>query len=42
MGFSIDDTKQLTIGMVLDMLTETGNDRYNYDQIATQEQFDRF
>lgn len=36
------DLELLTVGLVLDMWTEKGNDSLNYDQIATQEDFDRF
>lgn len=32
----------LTYGMVLDMLTEKGNDSCEYTQLATQEDFSNF
>lgn len=36
------DLELLTVGLVLDMWTEKDNDNVEYDQIATQEDFDRF
>lgn len=41
-GLSIKDLDELTIGMVNDMFTESLNDDYDYKQIATQEDMDRF
>jgi hypothetical protein len=41
-GISIRDLDLLTIGLVLDMWTEKGNDSVHYRQVATQEDFDRF
>ena len=41
-GISIRDLDLLTIGMVLEIITEKGNDDYDYHLIAGQEQFDRF
>lgn len=41
-GISINDLDLLTIGMVLDMFTEMGNDDFDYPVMATQEDFDRF
>jgi hypothetical protein len=32
----------LTIGMVMDIWTEKGNDSVTYDNLATQEDFDKF
>lgn len=42
MGISISDLDLLTIGMVNDIWTEKGNDGVSYDNLATQEDFDRF
>ena len=39
---SMSDLDLLTVGLVLDMWTEKDNDNVDYDQIATQEDFDRF
>lgn len=41
-GLSIRDLDYLTIGMVMDIWTEKGNDFVKYDSIATQEDFDKF
>ena len=41
-GISISDLDLLTIGFVLDIWTEKGNDSFNYSQVASQEDFDRF
>lgn len=42
LGLSIRDLDLLTIGMVNDMYSESGNDDCKYNQLATQEDFDRF
>ena len=42
LGLSIDDLNKLTIGMVFDMFIEKSNDEYKYNEIATQEDFDKF
>jgi len=36
------DLDFLTVGMVNDMFTEKSNDSYDYKQLATQDDFDRF
>ena len=36
------DLDYLTIGMVMDIWTEKGNDSVKYDNLATQEDFDKF
>jgi hypothetical protein len=41
-GLSIADLDFLDYGMVLDMMTEAGNDHGEYRQLATQDDFDRF
>ena len=41
-GISIGDLDYLTIGMVMDIWTEKGNDGATYDNLATQEDFDKF
>ena len=41
-GISIRDLDLLTIGMVLDIWTEKGNDDVKYDRMASQEDFDKF
>lgn len=42
LGLHMDDLEQLTVGIVLDMLTERKNDDFEYPYKATQADFDRF
>lgn len=42
MGFSISELSMLEEGQVYDLLTESGNDSEEYDEIATQEDFDNW
>lgn len=41
-GISIRDLDLLSIGLVMDIWTEKGNDGAEYDKVATQEDFDLF
>ena len=41
-GISVPDLDLLTIGLVMDIWTEKGNDGTKYAVLAGQEQFDRF
>ncbi len=41
-GISIRDLDLITIGTVNDMYVESGNDTYDYDVLATQDDFDTF
>ena len=41
-GISIGDLDYLTIGMVMDIWTEKANDYVKYDNLAMQEDFDKF
>ena len=41
-GISIQDLDLLTIGIVLAMWTEKANDDMKYEQVAQQEDFDKF
>ena len=41
-GISIGDLDYLTIGMVMDIWTEKANDAVKYDNLAMQEDFDKF
>ena len=41
-GISIRDLDLLSVGMVLDMWTEKGNDSHKYALVAGQAEFDRF
>lgn len=42
LGISIRDLDLLSIGLVNDMFIEMGNDDYNYAEIATQADMDKF
>lgn len=42
MGLKIADLEALSIGTVYDMITESGNDGFEYKDVATQDDFDRF
>ena len=42
LGVAIQDLELLSIGFVLDMLTEAQNDSFKYPNMATQSDFDRF
>lgn len=42
LGLSMTDLDKLSIGLINDMYAESRNDEYKYDEIATQEDFDRF
>lgn len=41
-GVSIRDLDLLTIGLLMDMWTEKGNDGEKYNYVANQDDFDRF
>jgi len=41
-GLSIRELDLLTIGMVNDIYTESMNDEYKYETIASQEDMERF
>lgn len=41
-GLSLRDLELVTSGMVLDMATERANDDADWDELPTQEDFDRF
>lgn len=41
-GLRINDLHQMTVGMVYDLFVEAGNDSWDYAEVATQEDFDRF
>ena len=41
-GISIADLDLLTIGLVIDIWTEKGNDEVKYRKVTTQEDFDKF
>lgn len=41
-GLSISELEEIEFGLVADMLTEKGNDNYDYPYKASQSDFDRF
>lgn len=41
-GLSMADLDDLTVGMVNDMFVEKSNDNYDWKEIASQEDFDKF
>lgn len=42
MGLTIDELENMDYGLVEDMLTEKGNDKYEYPYKASQEDFNKF
>lgn len=42
LGINISDLDLLSVGLVNDIFTEKNNDGWEYKEIATQEDFDRF
>lgn len=42
MGIAIADLDFLEIGMIFDMAVEMSNDSYEYEELATQSDFDSF
>lgn len=42
MGLTLDEMEQLTVGFVIDLMTEAVNDDYNYQEKASQADFDKF
>lgn len=42
LGIPVHDLELLTIGMVVDMMIEAANDRCEYEQLPTQDDFDNF
>ena len=42
LGLSVFELESIDYGLVIDMLTEQGNDEYKYPYKATQKDFDKF
>lgn len=42
LGLSLFELDALEVGDIYDMFAESENDNYNYKEIATQSDFDRF
>ena len=34
--------EEISMGIVMDLIVESGNDDYKYREVATQEDFDKF
>lgn len=41
-GLKLSDLDSLSMGELFDLITEAGNDNYEYPELATQDDFDRF
>lgn len=41
-GLSLTELDEISVGMVNDMFVEKSNDSYDWKEIASQEDFDRF
>lgn len=41
-GLSMTDLDELSVGMVNDMFVEKSNDNYDWKELASQDDFDRF
>lgn len=41
-GLTLDDLDGLEYGVVVDMMTESANDDFDYKPLANQDDFDRF
>jgi len=42
LGLTVFELEEIEFGLVMDMLTEQGNDQHKYPYKATQKDFDRF
>lgn len=42
MGLTFADFDHIETGEIIDLMIESGNDDYEYPELATQEDFDRF
>lgn len=42
MGLSIADMEELEEGFIVDMMVESGNDNFEYKEVANQDDFDKF
>lgn len=42
LGVAVSDMDLLTIGLIMDMYTESMNDNEKYPDMATQKDFDKF
>lgn len=42
MGLTLSELEELDEGFVFDMFIESGNDNYQYSEVANQADFDKF
>ncbi len=42
LGLTLDEMEDLTVGFVTDLTVESNNDSYDYDELATQDDFRKF
>ncbi len=42
MGLTIKEMEEMTVGFLIDLITEGANDEYKYQEVATQADFDKF
>lgn len=42
LGLSLNDMDEMSVGLVNDMFTEKSNDNYDWKQLASQEDMDKF
>lgn len=41
-GLTLEEMEEITMGIVMDLIVESGNDDYKYREVATQEDFNKF
>lgn len=41
-GLTLFEMEEISMGIVMDLIVESGNDDYKYREVATQEDFDKF
>lgn len=42
MGLTLSELEELTVGFVIDLMTEAVNDDFDYEEMASQADFDKF
>lgn len=42
MGITLSEMDELEEGFIMDMIIESGNDNYEYKELASQDDFDKF
>lgn len=41
-GLTVNELEEITMGIVMDMIVESGNDSFKYREVATQDDFNKF